>query len=92
LLQGFSSSSFFILEAIASGRKERMKQRNQLKSAQMGAVNSVFVNIEAGVVIGLDDDSIRIWDPVKGVELQVFDTKNGEDQILTAVGSMYRFV
>lgn len=69
-----------------------MSRQDQLKSAHMGSVNSVFVNLEAGVVIGLDEDSIRIWDPVKGVEIHVFDTKNGEDQFIPAMSSMYRFV
>ena len=69
-----------------------MNRQNQLKSAHMGTVNSVFVNLEAGVVIGLDEDSIRIWDPVKGVELHAYDTKNTDDVLLSAMNSMYRVV
>ena len=69
-----------------------MNKPNQLKSAHMGSVNSVFVNLEAGVVIGLDEDSIRIWDPVKGVELHAYDAKNTDDVMLSAMSSMYRLV
>ncbi|NNF00036.1 MAG: hypothetical protein HKN25_13525 [Pyrinomonadaceae bacterium] len=69
-----------------------MNHLSKLRSAHMGAVNSVFVNLEAGVVIGLDEDSIRIWDPVKGVELHAYDAKNTDDVIISGMTSMYRFV
>lgn len=69
-----------------------MSRQNQLKSAHMGTVNSFFVNLDAGVVIGLDDDSIRIWDPVKGVELHAYDAKSTDDVLLSSMNSIYRVV
>ncbi len=67
-----------------------MDQLNKIKTAHMGTVNSVFVNLAAGVVIGIDEDSIRIWDPVRGIELHTYDADSTDEVLISALGSMYR--
>jgi len=69
-----------------------MGQVNGIRAAHMGRVNSIFLNLEAGVVIGLEEDSIKIWDPVNGVELHVYDAQDSEDVLIPAIGSMSRIV
>ena len=68
-----------------------MDMMNNLKAAHKGSVNSVFVNLEVGVVIGVDEDSIRIWDPVKGTELHVYDA-NDDDSLIPGLNNIYRVV
>jgi len=65
---------------------------NNLKVAHKGSVNSVFMNLEAKIVIGIDEDSIRIWDPVKGTELHVYDTNEEEDSLIPGLNNIYRIV
>ena len=65
---------------------------NGIKAAHMGRVNSIFVSFKAGIVIGLDDESIRIWDSVKGVELYVADLNNSDDSVIPGLGSIYQTV
>ncbi len=67
-----------------------MDRINSIKAAHMGTVNSVFFNLAAGIVIGMDDDSIRIWDPVLGIELHTYDADSTDEVLLSALGSMYR--
>ena len=58
----------------------------------MGSVNSVFLNVEAGIVIGLDGDAIRVWDPVRGVELHVYESTDGDDAFVPGLSSIFRTV
>ena len=67
-----------------------MKNENGFRSAHANSVNSVFVSFNAGVVISVDDDSIRIWDPVNGVELYQTDMNDSEDSVIPGLGSIYR--
>ncbi len=63
-----------------------------LKSAHMGSVNSIFVSLEAGVVIGLEEDSIRVWDTVEGIELHVYNKNDADDSFVPGLSSIYRSV
>ncbi len=66
-----------------------MERVNGIKMADMDAVNSVFVSFETAVVISVDNDSIRIWDPVKGLEIYVADIDDSEDSVNTCFSSIF---
>ena len=65
-----------------------MKKDETLTTAHGETVNSVFVNFNAGVVISVDEESIRLWDPVNGTE--IFETGMKEDTVIPGLGHMYR--
>jgi len=67
-----------------------MNNKNGLRSAHGNSVNSVFVNFDAGVVISYDEDSIRIWNPVDGIEIYQTEMKDSEDSVIPGLGSIYR--
>ncbi len=69
-----------------------MKIEKGLRTAHTTEVNSLFVCFEAGLVIGLDNDSIKIWDTVKGVEVKVYESKNNDDAIIPGLNSIFRAV
>ena len=54
-----------------------MNKLKGLKAAHSEKVNSMFVSMQASVVISVSDDSIRIWDTVNGVEL--YESRGRED-------------
>lgn len=63
-----------------------------LRTAHTAAVSSIYVCFEAGIVIDLDDDAIKIWDTVKGVELNVYPSDNNEDAIVPGLNSIFKAV
>ena len=68
-----------------------MTKKNGLRTAHAESVNSVFVSFDAGVVISVDEDSIRIWDPVNGTEIYQTGMSNEDDSVIPGLGSIYRF-
>ncbi|MEZ5345445.1 MAG: hypothetical protein R2681_07820 [Pyrinomonadaceae bacterium] len=69
-----------------------MEMVKGLRTAHAAAVNSLFVCFEAGLVIGLDEDTIKIWDTVKGVELNVYRSENNDDSIVPGLNAIFRAV
>lgn len=67
-----------------------MNRKNDLKSAHGESVNSMIISFNAGVVISLEDDSIRIWNPVNGIQLYESCMKDDEDAVIPGFGSFYR--
>ena len=67
-----------------------MNTKNDLRSAHGETVNSVYVSFDARIVISVDDDSIRIWNPVSGTELYQTGTDSDEDSVIPGLGMMYR--
>ena len=74
---------------LASG-SYKMKSPSGLRLAHRESVNSVFVNFEAGVVISLDENSIRIWDPVNGTELFETDMDDSDNSFIPGLSGNYR--
>lgn len=66
-----------------------MKNPRKMRFAHADSVNSVFIDFDASVVISVDDDSIRLWDPVNGRELFQADAGDSEDAVIPGLGSIY---
>lgn len=67
-----------------------MKYKNEFRSAHSGSVNSVIISFNVGVVISVDEDSIRIWNPVDGTQVYQSSVNENEDAVIPGLGSIYR--
>jgi hypothetical protein len=61
-----------------------------MRSAHKDSVNSIFVSFKEGIVISIDENSIRVWDPVTGVDLYETYTSDSEDVVIPGLGLFYR--
>lgn len=52
----------------------------ELITAHDESVNSVFVSLSKGIVISVDEESLRVWDPVNGIE--IYQTDIDEDTVI----------
>ncbi len=66
-----------------------MKKPGKIRFAHADSVNSVFIDFDASVVISVDEDSIRLWDPVNGRELFQTGAGDSEDAVIPGLGSIY---
>ena len=67
-----------------------MRKKKGLRSAHRESVNSVFVSFDRSVVISVDDKSIRVWDPVNGLEIYETEVDSTDDSVVPGLSAMFR--